>query len=84
MNGFLLKTALDQMIDLTREKGDKAYTDKLIALSNQLYDNLQKYAWRENFFARVLFNRFTNGEFSYLGAKGDGLSADPNIDGSYF
>ena len=84
MNGFLLKTALDHMIYLTREKGDKDYTEKLISFSNRLYDNLQKYAWKEDFFARVLFNRFTNGEFSYLGAKGDGLSADPNIDGTYF
>lgn len=49
-----------------------------------MYANLQTYAWWENFFARVIFNRYQNNEFTYLGAKGDGLSADPAIDGVYF
>lgn len=84
MNGFLLKYALDQMVQLARKKGDSVYTKKYIDMSNRLYNNLQKYAWKEDFFARVLFNRFEDHQFSYLGAKGDGLSATSQIDGTYF
>ncbi len=84
MNGFLLKLALDETRGLAVEKGDDAYAAKLEELSEKLYDNLQEHAWKEDFFARVLFNRYKNKEYTYLGAKGDGLSADPDIDGSYF
>lgn len=84
MNAFLLKLAIDETVILAGEKGDTAYADKLKKLSGQLYANLQTHAWRENFFARVLFNRYPKNEFTYLGAKGDGLSADPAVDGVYF
>ncbi len=84
MNAFLLKLAIDKIIVLAGEKGDTAYAGKLKQLSGQLHTNLQTHAWRENFFARVIFNRYQNNEFTYLGAKGDGLSADPAIDGVYF
>jgi cellobiose phosphorylase len=84
MNAFLLKLAIDETAVLAGEKGDTAYAGKLKQLSGQLYANLQTHAWRENFFARVIFNRDQNNEFTYLGAKGDGLSADPAIDGVYF
>ncbi|PQQ67605.1 GH36-type glycosyl hydrolase domain-containing protein [Acetivibrio saccincola] len=84
MNAFLLKVAIDEMIELSEEKGDLEYNKKLKELSKNLYDNIQEHAWKEVFFARALFNRYENGEFSYLGSKGDNLSADPNIDGSYF
>ena len=42
------------------------------------------YAWKENFFVRVLFNRYKDGKYLYLGAAGDALSADSNFDGVYF
>lgn len=84
MNAFLLKLAIDETIILAGAKGDTAYAGKLKQLSGKLYANLQTYAWRENFFARVIFNRYPNNEFTYLGAKGDGLSSDPAIDGVYF
>jgi cellobiose phosphorylase len=84
MNAFLLKLALDETIGLAQAKKDHEYQAKLEQLSAKLYQNLQKYAWKENFFARVLFNRFKNNEYSYLGAKGDGFSADPALDGTYF
>ncbi|HAA42518.1 MAG TPA: glycosyl transferase, partial [Ruminiclostridium sp.] len=84
MNAFLLKVAIDEMIELSEEKGDLEYNKKLKELSKNLYDNIQEHAWKEVFFARALFNRYENGEFTYLGSKGDNLSADPNIDGSYF
>ncbi|TYQ15227.1 UNVERIFIED_CONTAM: Cellobiose phosphorylase [Acetivibrio alkalicellulosi] len=84
MNGFLLKVAIDEMIDLSNEKGDQAYKSQLQKLSENLYDNVQKHAWKEDFFARVLFNRYKSGEYTFLGAKGDKLSADDELDGSYF
>ncbi len=84
MNAFLLKVAIDEMISLSAKKGDIEYHDYLKKLSEKLYGNLQEHAWKEDFFARALFNKFKNNEFEYLGAKGDKLSADPEIDGSYF
>jgi len=84
MNAFLLKVAIDEMIQLASEKGDAEYKAQLNAMSSNLFDNIQQYAWKEDFFARVLFNKFKDGKFTYLGAKGDNLSADPEIDGSYF
>ncbi|HPD01082.1 MAG TPA: glycosyl transferase, partial [Acetivibrio sp.] len=84
MNAFLLKVAIDETISLCAKKGDMEYHDYLKKLSEKLYGNLQEHAWKEDFFARTLFNRFKNNEFEFLGAKGDKLSADPEIDGSYF
>lgn len=84
MNAFLLKRAIDETVVIAGTKGDTSYAGKLKQLSGQLYANLQTYAWRENFFARVIFNRYQNNDFTYLGAKGDSLSADPAIDGVYF
>ncbi len=84
MNAFLLKVAIDEMIQLSVEKGDGEYKSQLEDMSKKLFDNIQEYAWKEDFFARVLFNKFKDGKFTYLGAKGDNLSSDPEIDGSYF
>lgn len=84
MNAFLLKKAIDETILLAEMKQDTMYVGKLRDLSQKLHGNLQAHAWKEDFFARVLFNRYPNGEFNFLGAKGDGLSADPSIDGCYF
>jgi cellobiose phosphorylase len=82
MNAFLLKVAINEMKDIAETKGDRGYAAYLSDLGNQLEGNIQQHAWKEDFFARVLFNRYEN--YSYLGAKGDGLSADPSIDGTYF
>lgn len=84
MNAFLLKVAIDEMIEISKEKGDLEYNEELKGLANNLYDNIQEHAWKDVFFARALFNRYENGEFCYLGSKGDNLSDDPNLDGSYF
>ena len=72
------------MLALAQRKGDLNYVEQLDERRNQLYMRLQEHAWKGDFFARVLFNRYKDGEFSYLGAGGDGLSADPETDGSYF
>lgn len=83
MNAFLLKLAIDEMTAISRARGDAAYADELARLSRRLQDNIQQHAWKEDFFARVLFNR-EKGQYEYIGAKGDKLSADPALDGTYF
>jgi cellobiose phosphorylase len=84
MNAFLLKLALDMAADLAKRKGDSAVSTKLADQSGKLAENLQKHAWKGDFFARVLLNRYKDGKYTYLGAGGDGLSADPGIGGTYF
>lgn len=83
MNAFLLEVAMKHMIDFTRMKGDTIYEVKLQEDLKKLSEQIQRFAWHENFFARVLFNRFGD-EMTYLGAKGDGFSSDQEIDGTYF
>ena len=83
MNAFLLKLAMKHMLDFARQKEDSDYAAHLSALSEKLSENIQKYTWHQNFFARVLFNRYGD-KITYLGAKGDGFSDDAEIDGTYF
>ena len=84
MNGFLLKIALDIGYRFATKLNDKEQADKWKHKSQSLIENIQKFAWKEDFFARVLINKFPDGKFTYIGAKGDGLSADPKFNGSYF
>ncbi len=84
MNGFLLKLALDETLYLANEKGDTTYGETLREMTSRLYDNLQAHAWKEDYFTRVLINRYKDGRYTHLGAKGDGFSIDPDIDGVYF
>ena len=83
MNAFLLKLALQHMEEFSSINKDTAYEQHTKALIKQLNENIQKHGWKENFFARVLFNRFGD-EITFLGAKNDGFSADKNVDGTYF
>lgn len=83
MNAFLLEVAMKHMIDFAKLKEDTVYAVKLEEDLKRLSNQIQKFAWYDNFFARVLFNRFDN-EITYLGAKGDGFSSNQDIDGTYF
>ena len=80
MNACLLKIAADEVAEL----GSMAGKDEKFAalLSKQVADRIQRSAWKEDFFARCLIN--DGRKYTYLGAKGDGLSLDPAIDGSYY
>lgn len=84
MNAFLLKVAVDELSVLAARKGEQDYAAELNRFGTELRGRIQYHAWKDNFFARVLFNRYENGEYTYLGAAGDGLSSDPAADGSYF
>ncbi len=83
MNAFLLKLAMDEMEEFAVMQKDDAYSTHLAKLNATLAENIQKYAWKEDFFARVLFNRFGE-EITFLGGKNDGFSSDENINGTYF
>ncbi len=84
LNGFLLKVALDAVCDWAEVKKDTEYALQMKDWRSELVNNLQRYAWRGDFFARTLFNRPLAGGYSFLGAGGDGLSLDSEIDGTYF
>ncbi|HKL79246.1 MAG TPA: glycosyl transferase [Mobilitalea sp.] len=83
MNGFLLKVAMTQLNELAMLLKDSDYQRELKIDINTLSQSLQTNCWKEDFFARVLFNRFGE-DITYLGAKNDGFSSDYNIDGTYF
>jgi cellobiose phosphorylase len=83
MNAFLLKVAMEQTLEFAKIKDDHSYYSKLQILKDKLSQNIQRYTWKEDFYARVLFNRFEN-EITFLGADGDGFSADSKINGTYF
>ena len=57
---------------------------EISALSSALADRVQEHCWKGDFFARALVGGVREGGYTYLGAGGDGLSTDENIDGSYF
>jgi len=84
MNAFLLKVAVDDLAEIAELDKDAELEQSMRKISSALSEKIQKYAWKGNFFARVLLNRYKDGSFTYIGAKGDKLSADPNIDGTYF
>ncbi|MCQ2771132.1 MAG: glycosyl transferase, partial [Clostridia bacterium] len=80
MNAFLLKIALDELVELSALVN---YDNTYSADSENLAKRLKKYAWKNDFYARAMIGP-DHKDFEYLGAKGDGLSADENIDGTYF
>lgn len=84
MNGFLLKVATDAAKNLFDGCGMSKDAEKMSRISDELYEKLQKSTWKGDFFCRVLFNKPENKELSYLGAGGDGLSANPNKPGTYY
>lgn len=83
MNAFLLKVAEDNLRELALMTGRNERAEELAALSAKLQDNITKHAWKDDFFARCLVNNPAKGR-EWVGAKGDGLSTDESIDGSYF
>ena len=85
MNGFLLKLAVDHTAKMADIKEEKEYATNLRTLSETLVSNLCNHAWKEDFFARVLFNRYHGEGITYLGAKGDGFSSNIGRSaGTYF
>lgn len=82
MNAFLLKIAYDELAVMAGLCGKEQEKTELETLAKELTDKIQKHCWKEDFFARALVNR--EGEYTYLGAGKDGISADETIDGTYY
>lgn len=82
MNACLLKIAADEAAELAGLIEKTAGGQEAAALSRRVYGSMQENAWKGDFFARCLIN--DQRPYKYLGAKGDGLSLDPDIDGSYY
>lgn len=83
MNAFLLKLALLHMNEFADMMQDTSYKAHVSTLTTHLDEQIQNHAWKEDFFARVLFNRYGD-DITYLGAKNDGFSSDKAIPGTYF
>ncbi len=84
MNACLLKIAADQVTALSTI-ADKTEDGKMAAdIASQIIKSMRENAWKGDYYARALINDGREGGYTYLGAGGDGLSADPDIDGSYF
>ncbi len=84
MNAFLLKIAADEVCELAAASGREEAAAELKEMSRDLHEKIQTHCWKENFFTRAMINSEREGGYTYVGAKGDRLSADPEIDGSYF
>ncbi|MBE6562567.1 MAG: glycosyl transferase [Ruminococcaceae bacterium] len=83
MNAFLLKVAEDNLAEMADMAGKHEAAKALREMSEKLQANIQAHAWKEDFFARCLINNPAI-PYTYVGAKGDGLSLDENADGTYF
>lgn len=84
MNACLLKIAADQVAELSLRAGKAEDGGEAAAMAGRVKKSMRDNAWKGDFYARALINDARKGGYTFLGAAGDGLSADPRIDGSYF
>ena len=83
MNAFLLKIAIDEMIGFAKQREDKEYQKELEALRDNLVASIQKNAYVDGYFARVLINR-PDSKYKYVGTPNDGLSIMEGYKGSLY
>lgn len=84
MNAFLLKIAYDDVAAMASMRGDSSLGKEMQECAAALAERIQSSAWKDDFFARALIGGTREGDYTYLGAGGDGLSMDEGIPGSYF
>ena len=82
MNAFLLAVALRDTARLCEMTGRAALASEYSGMLAELRENIEKHAWKGNFYARALLNGDKG--YDFVGAAGDRLSADPAVDGSYY
>lgn len=82
MNACLLKIAADAVAEMAPMIGKVSDGTEAAEISKGVYDSMQRNAWKQNFFARCLIN--DDRGYTYLGAKGDALALEPEMDGTYF
>ena len=82
MNACLLVIAAEDLSYFASLLGEGETAGYAAAQAARMRGNIRTYAWKEDYYARCLIN--DGREFSYLGAAGDGLSADPELDGCFY
>ncbi len=82
MNAFLLVIAADNIAYLASLVNEKETAELAEEIRKNTLDSIQKNCWKGDFFARCLIN--DERPYKYLGSRGDNLSLDENIDGSYY
>lgn len=84
MNACLLKIAADEAAELAAMLGKTEDGQFAAQIARDTDHSMQQNAWKGDFFARCLINDDREGGYTYLGAGGDGLALDPDMDGTYF
>ena len=84
MNAFLLKIAYDELAVIAGLCGKADAKAEMEKLAAELEERVQEHCWKGDFFARALVGGEREGGYTYLGAGKDGISADENIDGTYY
>lgn len=84
MNAFLLKIAYDNLSVLTSLMQKQELAEEMKCRAQALTERIHEHCWKGDFFARALIGGEREGGYTYLGAAGDGISADPDIDGTYW
>ncbi len=82
MNACLYVIAADEAAELGEMIGAGEDVETVRELSHKMAESIRVNAWKDGYFARCLIN--DDRPYKYLGAKGDGLSLDPDIDGSFY
>ena len=82
MNAFLLVIAADELKELASLSGEPEIEEFAGKTALKMRENTRQNAFIEGYYARCLLN--DERKYKYLGSGKDGLSADPQIDGSYY
>ena len=82
MNAFLLVIAADNAAYLADNVQDTAIKTLAEEIRTETAENIRKYCWKEDFYARCMMN--DDRIYKYIGSTGDNLSLDPEINGSYY
>ena len=82
MNACLLKIAADEIRKMAETAGLEELASFAKEISLEVCDSTRKNAYINGYYARCLIN--DDRGYTYLGSNGDGLSLDPNIDGTYY
>ena len=82
MNACLLKIAADELKEMAEKLNLSDVVSLCAEVSDHVLHSVNDNAWKKDYYARCLIN--DNRGYTYLGSTGDGLSLDPNIDGTYY
>ena len=82
MNAFLLVIAADNTKYLADMINDEETAETAYRIKTDTVASIRENCWKDDYYARCLIN--DGRKYTYLGATGDNLSLDPEINGSYY